>query len=237
MLRIAIAVGWLVALASCRGLLGLEDRATDDAMPPDDANCPTFYADRDQDGHGDPNAPMVACVRPDGVSESGDDCDDQDRYRAPDLVEVCDQLDNDCNNQVDDNGCSIGCTALRRPAPNDATAYIRCTNQINWTAARAACGSWGFHLIYIETGEENTWLRNQFSFAGAIWIGATDQVQSNHWIWGNGVAFWDSGQTLTYAAWAATQPDNIDTESCAEMDFSGWADRNCGANNGYVCER
>ena len=236
MVRIAIALCWLAALASCRGLLGLEDRALDDATPPDDANCPTFYSDSDQDGHGDPDAPIVACVRPYGVSESNDDCDDKDRYRAPSLAEVCDELDNDCNGTVDDNGCSNNCTALRRPAPDDATAYIRCTTQLSWPAARAACGSWGFHLIYIETAEENTWLRSKLSFA-STWLGGTDQLQPNRWIWGNGVAFWDSGQTLTYAAWATAQPENVDSENCTEMDTLGWADRQCGITNGFVCER
>ncbi len=39
----------------------------------------------------------------DGFGLLGGDCDDADDRRAPDLDEVCDEIDNDCNDQVDDD--------------------------------------------------------------------------------------------------------------------------------------
>lgn len=38
----------------------------------------TWYADTDNDGHGDPNSPFTGCVQPDGYVTSSNDCDDTD---------------------------------------------------------------------------------------------------------------------------------------------------------------
>src|SRR5262245_40748808 len=59
----------------------VDETSPDAAMP--DGSCPTWYADVDGDGHGDANAPMVACEQPAGTVMVGDDCDDKDKYRFP----------------------------------------------------------------------------------------------------------------------------------------------------------
>ena len=52
--------------------------------------------DADGDGYGDstPSNPLV---------QSGQDCDDADFSTKPGGVEICDGIDNDCDNQIDDN--------------------------------------------------------------------------------------------------------------------------------------
>jgi len=217
-------------------LLGLDDLPIDDAQPSKDANCPTYFADRDHDGHGDLNAPIISCARPDSVSDTNDDCDDTNRYRSPELVEVCDGIDNDCDGQIDDNGCATGCTSLRRPPPDDATAYILCLNQVPFMAARTACGSWGFHLAYIETPAENAFVMNQIG-GKDVWLGGSDQLSDGRWIWGNGVVFSNAGTTVTYAAWAPTQPDGQNFEDCLDVSTNGWSDHPCGTSDAYLCER
>ncbi|MBT3219056.1 MAG: hypothetical protein HN348_08195 [Proteobacteria bacterium] len=66
-------------------------------------DAPTWYADLDGDGFGDPNMDAVACYAPPGHLSDGTDCDDTDRYIHPLGVEVCDGADNDCDGEVDED--------------------------------------------------------------------------------------------------------------------------------------
>jgi len=60
----------------------------------------TWFLDNDGDGYG--LAPTVSCARPEDHSDVGGDCDDDAAGRFPGNEEICDGLDNDCNEQVDD---------------------------------------------------------------------------------------------------------------------------------------
>lgn len=65
-----------------------------------------YFFDRDADGHGSMlGSALLACkgAPPEGVSELSDDCNDYDSEIHPGAVELCDQVDNDCNAQVDEN--------------------------------------------------------------------------------------------------------------------------------------
>jgi hypothetical protein len=66
-----------------------------------------LYADRDGDGAGDPTTSTQRCVRPgeavDGFSREAGDCDDEDRRASPGQVEVCDEADNDCDDEVNED--------------------------------------------------------------------------------------------------------------------------------------
>lgn len=63
----------------------------------------TVYRDADGDGRGNPAMSMSACGPVSGYSTFGDDCDDTTVMRSPILPEVCDEVDNDCNDLVDDS--------------------------------------------------------------------------------------------------------------------------------------
>jgi hypothetical protein len=62
----------------------------------------TFYTDDDGDGYGDPGAPVEACAQPEGTVPGATDCDDGDAAVFPGAPEVCDGLDNDCDEEIDD---------------------------------------------------------------------------------------------------------------------------------------
>lgn len=61
------------------------------------------FVDADGDGHGDPLQSTFVCEGTVGVSVLADDCDDTNVDVYPGAIEVCDNLDNDCDGQVDDD--------------------------------------------------------------------------------------------------------------------------------------
>lgn len=63
----------------------------------------TWYADSDDDGHGDPDETTIACSKPSGYVGNDNDCDDDDEDRFPGNSEVCDDLDNDCDDSTDED--------------------------------------------------------------------------------------------------------------------------------------
>ncbi|MCB9677710.1 MAG: putative metal-binding motif-containing protein [Alphaproteobacteria bacterium] len=68
----------------------------------DEDGIPTWYADDDGDGYGDPAAPVTQCEAPPGHVLDATDCDDQDASRNPGASEVCDGADDDCDGVADD---------------------------------------------------------------------------------------------------------------------------------------
>jgi hypothetical protein len=61
-----------------------------------------YYTDVDRDGFGDPEAEELACSRPPGAVSDNTDCDDTRVEVNPDGSEVCNGLDDDCDELVDD---------------------------------------------------------------------------------------------------------------------------------------
>lgn len=60
------------------------------------------YWDRDGDGFGDPTKGRRVCAMPeDGVATDGD-CNDLDPNSHPEAIEVCDDVDNDCDGSIDE---------------------------------------------------------------------------------------------------------------------------------------
>ena len=68
----------------------------------DAADAPTWYADADLDGFGDPATATPACAAPDGHVADGSDCDDGDAGAYPGHAETCDGTDDDCDGTVDE---------------------------------------------------------------------------------------------------------------------------------------
>lgn len=62
----------------------------------------TYYLDYDGDGFGDDTRPLESCSLPVGYVPNGNDCDDSNEVVFPGAIEVCDGLDNDCNDEIDE---------------------------------------------------------------------------------------------------------------------------------------
>ncbi len=81
------------------------DDDCDDAIDEDGAEDGTiWYADSDGDGYGDAATTAEACDQPTGYVDVGGDCDDMNRSVNPDIPEICDRFDDDCDGLVDEGG-------------------------------------------------------------------------------------------------------------------------------------
>ena len=60
-----------------------------------------FYGDSDGDGFGNPELRVEACEATDTLLADNTDCDDTDANSFPGAPEVCDGIDNNCDNLVD----------------------------------------------------------------------------------------------------------------------------------------
>ncbi len=86
----------------CNGI----DDDCDDEIDEDIEGSESAYVDADYDGWGDENAAMVSFCDsevPAGYSLLPGDCDDSERSVAPDALEICDGLDNDCDAEIDED--------------------------------------------------------------------------------------------------------------------------------------
>ena len=73
-----------------------------DAVVDEGLSLPTWAADVDGDGYGDPATAASACSSPYPSSATNTlDCDDRDPSRRPGAVERCDGTDNDCDGLTD----------------------------------------------------------------------------------------------------------------------------------------
>ncbi len=75
----------------------------------DEGVSTTYYLDADGDGYGAAASPQAACAPLSGYALDDQDCDDAASAVNPAAVEVCDELDNDCDGAID--GIALGSEA------------------------------------------------------------------------------------------------------------------------------
>ena len=68
----------------------------------DDGVLLTFFRDADADGYGNAAVRTLACSAPSGYVASSNDCNDASAAINPAAVEVCDNVDNNCANGIDE---------------------------------------------------------------------------------------------------------------------------------------
>ena len=65
------------------------------------------YRDADGDGFGDPADTMAGCELMEGYVANAQDCDDTNAALSPASDEVCDGIDNNCNELIDNDDTTL----------------------------------------------------------------------------------------------------------------------------------
>ena len=125
-----------------------------------------FYADTDSDGYGDPLNTILACAAPPGYTSDDTDCDDTTFSTNPGAPELCDGVDNDCDDTIDegfslyelaidtvttvadvgldacdnayDGEACDGAAAIQFTVTNDGTTPLASTTEIRFTMDTAS---------------------------------------------------------------------------------------------------
>ncbi len=125
---------------TCDGL----DNDCNDAV--DEGVLVTFYPDGDDDGHGIVGTTMMGCTAPSGFAPNSDDCDDSAPDRFPGNPELCDAIDNDCDEPMVDETfacvrnasttCVTSCGSM-----GTGTCSATCTAPSTCTPPAETCGA------------------------------------------------------------------------------------------------
>lgn len=100
---------------------GLDDNCN--GLVDDGAEPITWYADADGDGFGNDVYTLTDCEQPEGYTAEGGDCDDMDATTSPATEELCNGLDDNCDEQIDDGFDLDGDGVSRCCTPGDYVAY------------------------------------------------------------------------------------------------------------------
>jgi hypothetical protein len=79
-----------------------------DGVDEGDAAPQTYYADFDADGYGTEEITSTGCGSPPNYVLVMGDCNDFNGAISPDAVEVCDEIDNNCDGEIDDGDAAPG---------------------------------------------------------------------------------------------------------------------------------
>ncbi|MFT5680629.1 MAG: hypothetical protein ACI8RZ_001535 [Myxococcota bacterium] len=89
-----------------------------------------WYIDADQDGFGNPDYRLAACGEQIGFAANNTDCDDGDAVINPGVDEVCDGVDNNCDEEIDEETATDATSWYDDSDEDgygeDATLLIRC---------------------------------------------------------------------------------------------------------------
>lgn len=86
------------------------DNDCDERVDDDDSvvyDAPRWYPDHDADNWGADYGDLTQCEAPEGYIDRAGDCEDLDPAIHPAATEVCDLIDNDCDDRVDEEDDSI----------------------------------------------------------------------------------------------------------------------------------
>uniref|UniRef100_A0A671UBX8 C-type lectin domain-containing protein n=1 Tax=Sparus aurata TaxID=8175 RepID=A0A671UBX8_SPAAU len=130
---------------------------------------------------------------------------------------------------------------------NGPQCYYFSTDKLTWEQARDECRRDGADLVKIESEDE---LRDKMvEGEGKFWIGLTDSVTEDTWLWTDGTPLNKRFDLLTF--WSKGEPDDwkgvnnasVNGEDCVRMGekygshLKCWFDKSCMAPQKRICEK
>lgn len=102
----------------------------------DEGVTTTYFSDGDSDGYGDAGNAAEACSAPAGYVEDNTDCDDSNAAVHPGADEIADELDNDCDGEIDEDITTIPSPPANVSASDidSGLSYIN----VSWEASEEA---------------------------------------------------------------------------------------------------
>ena len=103
--------GWVAVTGDCDDYALAVHPEAEEACDEVDQDCDeivdegatnTYYGDGDNDGYGDDDDIIEACVQQAGLATEGGDCNDDNSLIYPGAPEYCDEVDNNCNGETDE---------------------------------------------------------------------------------------------------------------------------------------
>ena len=116
-------------------------------------------------------------------------------------------------------------------------AYILCLDKLKPEDMGPACTALGSSVALLKTREEQEKVNQMASklTQSPFWLGISDAAYEGFWRWPDGSVLTDRD-----ALWHENEPNNVDDEDCAAMNWNGsigWVDIDCGHRFGFVCEQ
>ena len=114
-------------------------------------------------------------------------------------------------------------------------AYIFCLDKLKAEDMGPACTALGSSVALLKTREEQTTVNQMASklTPSPFWLSISDSQYEGFWRWPDGSVLIDQD-----ALWHENEPNNVDDEDCAAMNWHGsvgWIDIDCGYKMGFVC--
>lgn len=88
----------------------------------------TFYLDADADGYGNVSTSLLSCTTPSGYVINSTDCNDANSAIHPGASDVCNNIDDNCDNAIDENAISATITPSGTTTICDGSSIILSAN-------------------------------------------------------------------------------------------------------------
>lgn len=100
----------------------------------------TFYLDSDGDGFGNTESSIQDCVQPEGYTLSNGDCNDMNSMIKPTAAEVCNNLDDDCDQLIDEGiGTLFFADSDGDGFGNPSSSVLACVAPLGYVAVSGDC--------------------------------------------------------------------------------------------------